>query len=319
MNLSRKSGRCCVLLRIEIPKLASTESPYLFRIHFEHSQCAWQLPVHTKSFRSWLTLLMRRSFCISEVRRPMKIRSRWLNLILSWTATVCLRLLFLSVRVEHHTVTPEGTPYANPRGRQRFTFSMWHDHIVLAAFSLRTYSLAGLISQHRDGSYLADSVRMAGIRPVRGSTSRGGLEAVREILSLPELHLAMTPDGPRGPRRQMKDGIIYISSRSGRPAVPCALLADRYWSVGGGWTNMIIPKPFSRVILIAGTPLIIPEQTPREELRSWADLLESEMSRLESIGHQILTGDRSAVDTIDRTHDLSYRPHFQEPESLKAA
>lgn len=249
----------------------------------------------------------------------MKIRSRWLNLILSWTATVCLRLLFLLVRVEHHCVEPEGTPYVKPRGTQRFTFSMWHDHIVLAAFSLRTYSLAGLISQHRDGGYLADSVMMAGIRPVRGSTSRGGLEAVREILSLPELHLAMTPDGPRGPRRQMKEGIIYISSRSGRPAVPCALLADRFWSVGGGWTDMIIPKPFSRVVLIAGTPLVVPEETPREDLTAWAVLLQSEMSRLESIGQQILSGDRSAVNTIDRTNDPTYRPQFQQSEGLKAA
>ena len=249
----------------------------------------------------------------------MKIRSRWLNLFLSWTATLGLRLLFFFVKVEHYCVESEGTPYVKPLGKQRFTFSMWHDHIALAAFSLRTYCLAGLISQHRDGSYLADSVMMAGIRPVRGSTSRGGIEAVREILSLPELHLAMTPDGPRGPRRQMKEGIIYISSRSGRPAVPCALLADRFWSVGGGWTDMIIPKPFSRVVLIAGTPMVIPEETPREDLSAWAELLQSEMSRLELIGHQILSGDRSAVNTIDRTSDPTYRPQLPQSDAMKAA
>lgn len=236
----------------------------------------------------------------------MKIRSRWLNLVVSALGTCWLRILFLTVRVEHYPVVAEGTPYVRPRGSQRFTFSMWHDQIVLAAFSLRTFRLAGLISQHRDGGYLADSVRMAGIQPVRGSTSRGGLEAVREILSLPELHLAMTPDGPRGPRRKMKEGIIYIASRSGRPAVPCALLADRYWSIGGGWTDMIIPKPFSRVLLIAGTPIVIPEETLREDLGAWAQLLESEMSRIEAIGQKILAGDSSAVRLIDRTGDPAY-------------
>ncbi|MFO0999781.1 MAG: lysophospholipid acyltransferase family protein [Planctomycetaceae bacterium] len=249
----------------------------------------------------------------------MKIRSRWLNLVLSWTATCGLRLLFLFVKVEHYCVASEGTPYVKPRGKQRFTFSMWHDHIALAAFSLKTYSLAGLISQHRDGGYLADSVMMAGIRPVRGSTSRGGLEAVREILSLPELHLAITPDGPRGPRHQMKEGVIYISSRSGRPVVPCALQADRFWSIGGGWTDMIIPKPFSRVVLIAGTPLVVPEETPREDLGAWAELLQSEMSRLESIGQQILAGDRSAVNAIDRTNDPAYTPHPSQSDRIKAA
>ena len=231
----------------------------------------------------------------------MKIRSRWLNLAMSWFATLCLRLLFLTVKVDHRNIAPEGSPYVRPTRTQRYTFCMWHDHIVLAAFSLETFNLAGLISQHRDGSYLADSVMMAGIRPVRGSTSRGGLEAVREILSLPELHLAMTPDGPRGPRHQMKEGIIYISSRSGRPVVPCALLADRYWSVNGSWTDMIVPKPFSKVLLIAGTPMFIPEDLPREEMAALAELLQSEMNRLEDIGRRMMAGDSHAAEEIDRT------------------
>jgi lysophospholipid acyltransferase (LPLAT)-like uncharacterized protein len=231
----------------------------------------------------------------------MKIRSRWLNLVMSWFATLCLRLLFMTVRVDHRNIASEGTPYVRPTGTQRYTFCMWHDHIVLAAFSLETFNLAGLISQHRDGSYLADSVMMAGIRPVRGSTSRGGLEAVREILSLPELHLAMTPDGPRGPRHQMKEGIIYISSRSGRPVVPCALLADRFWSVNGSWTDMILPKPFSKVLLIAGTPMVIPEDLPREAMASQVELLQCEMNRLEDIGRRIMAGDSNAAAEIDRT------------------
>lgn len=236
----------------------------------------------------------------------MKIRSRWLNLAMSWFATCCLRLLFLTINVEHKNIAPEGTPYVRPRGIQRYTFCMWHDHIVLAAFSLETFNLAGLISQHRDGSYLADSVMMAGIRPVRGSTSRGGLEAVREILSLPEMHLAMTPDGPRGPRHQMKEGIIYISSRSGRPVVPCALLADRFWSVNGSWTDMILPKPFSKVLLIAGTPMVIPEDLPREAMATQAELLQSEMNRLEDIGRRMMAGDSNAAAEIVRTYPATW-------------
>jgi hypothetical protein len=237
----------------------------------------------------------------------MKIRSRWLNLALSWFATVSLRILFLTVRVEHHRIASEGTPYVRPKGSQRYTFCMWHDHIVLAAFSLKTFNLAGLISQHRDGGYLADSVMMAGIRPVRGSTSRGGLEAVREILSLPDLHLAMTPDGPRGPRHEMKDGIIYISSRSHRPVVPCALLADRFWSVPGSWTDMLIPRPFSKVVLIAGTPMVIPEDCDRDDFALWAELLQTEMARLENLGQRIVAGDAAAVAEIDRSDDPAYR------------
>lgn len=249
----------------------------------------------------------------------MKIRFRWFNLALSYVATICLRLLFLTIRVDHRRIVSEGTPYVQPTGTQRYTFCMWHDHIVMAVFSLRTFSLAGLISQHRDGGYLADSVLIAGIQPVRGSTSRGGLEAVREILSRPELHLAMTPDGPRGPRRQMKEGIIYISSRSGRPVVPTALIGDRYWSIPGRWTNMMIPKPFSKVLLIAGTPIVIPEDLSREEMSEWAGFLQSEMERLDGLAQRIIAGDDSVAALIDRTGDPTYRPQVGESGLSRAA
>lgn len=235
----------------------------------------------------------------------MKIRFRWLNLCLSYVATFCLRVLFLTVRVTHFHIEPEGTPYVRPKGTARFTFCMWHDHILMAVFSRRTWNLAGLISQHRDGGYLADSVLIAGIRPVRGSTSRGGAEAVAEILSQPELHLAMTPDGPRGPRRTMKEGIIFIASRSGRPIVPTALTADRSWSFPGNWTNMLIPKPFSQALLIAGTPIHVPVDLPREHMKQWAEFLQKEMDRLDAISLRIISGDSGAATLIDRNADPS--------------
>jgi len=256
---------------------------------------------------------------VLQAWKPMKIRHRSLNLVLSYLATWCLRLLFLTVRVDHRRVVPEATPYLQPSGIQRYTFCMWHDHIVMAVFSLRTWNLAGLISQHRDGGYLADSVLIAGIQPVRGSTSRGGMEAVREILSLPDYHLAMTPDGPRGPRRSMKEGIVYIASRSGRPIVPMALLADRCWSFPGSWTNMLIPKPFSKVLLITGTPIQLPDDLPREEMAAWAGLLQSEMERLDTIAHRMIAGDESASALIDRTGDPRYWPESVPRDDQMAA
>ncbi len=236
----------------------------------------------------------------------MKIRSRVLNIVLSWTATLLLRLLFLTVRIRHFHVAPDGTPYKRPQGSVRYTFSMWHDQIVMAVFSQRTWNLAGLISQHRDGGYLADSVRLAGIQPVRGSTSRGGMEAVREILSLPDLHLAMTPDGPRGPRRQMKDGILYIASRSERPLVPAGMATANAWHVRGSWTDLTIPKPFSTAVMIAGTPVVVPKDLERDQMPAWSAALTAEMQRLDRLAERILSGDESAVAEIDRTMDPSY-------------
>jgi lysophospholipid acyltransferase (LPLAT)-like uncharacterized protein len=248
----------------------------------------------------------------------MKIRSRWLNIVLSYLATFCLRLLFLTLRVQHFKVVEDATPYSRPVGQQRFTFSMWHDQIVMAVFSRRTWNLAGLISQHRDGGYLADSVLIAGIQPVRGSTSRGGAEAVSEILSRPDLHLAMTPDGPRGPRRKMKEGIVFISSRSGRPIVPTALVCSRQWSAPGSWTDMAIPKPFSKVILIAGTPIRVPIDLPREEMMAWAEFVSDEMARLELLAQRIQRGDTTASGEIGRSSDSGYRPQLHSQDLPQA-
>ena len=249
----------------------------------------------------------------------MKIRSRTVNLILSWTASVLLRLLFLTVRVVHQHVAPEGSPYVRPKAAQRYTFAMWHDQIVMAVFSNRTWNLAGLISQHRDGGYLADSVRIAGIHPVRGSTSRGGMEAVREILSRPDLHLAMTPDGPRGPRRQMKEGVLFIASRSQRPLVPSGMAASRAWAIKGSWTDLTVPKPFSTVVLIAGTPVTLPPDLDRDALAACGQALTQEMSRLDELAERLLQGDSNAASLIDRSHDPSYFPLAQSPTPQRNA
>lgn len=228
----------------------------------------------------------------------MKIRSRFVNLVLAHIASLLLRALFLTVRVDHRRIDDEASPYVRPRGSRRFAFCMWHDGIAVAVFALKTWNLSGLISQHRDGGYLADAAKIAGIRPVRGSASRGGAEAVAQLLSLPELHLAMTPDGPRGPRRVMKEGIVYIASRSGRPIVPTSITADRGWSVPGSWTDLLIPKPFSRVRLIAGRPILIPPTLPRSEFAEYARLLQLEMERLDAIGTRLAARDPITDDEI---------------------
>ncbi len=246
----------------------------------------------------------------------MKIRSRALNVVLASIATLVLRLLFMTVRVDHRKVVAEATPYVRPKGTMRYTFCMWHDGIVLAVFSLKTWCLSGLISQHRDGSYLADAARLAGIRPVRGSASRGGAAAIGTLLAIPEYHLAMTPDGPRGPRRVLKEGIIFIASRSRRPIVPTAIAATPAWSVKGSWTDLLIPRPFARVLLISGRPIEIPEGLARERFAEYTALLQAEMGRLDAIACRLLAGDAMAGDEI-ACRELF--PHERELRSSSAA
>lgn len=230
-----------------------------------------------------------------------------------------LKLIFSTVKADIRCADPEASPYVEPRGKTRFAFCMWHDGIVIAVYSHKTYSLSGLISQHRDGGYLADAAEYSGIYPVRGSASRGGAEAVRQLIELEHLHVALTPDGPRGPRRKLKEGILYLASRSRRPIVPTAISGTSCWSIKGNWTDLLLPKPFSRALLLAGKPIVLPEELPREEFAVYLDLLQAEMERMDQLAIRILQGDESATAELGNRALFPHEVVAQQAAGTKAA
>lgn len=228
----------------------------------------------------------------------MKIRNRFANWMIARLGTWALKALFLTIRVDHRKVVEDGTPYRAATGAVRYCFCIWHDAILTAVFSRKTFKLSGLISRHQDGGYLAHAVQMVGITPVRGSASRGGAQATKQLIDQPDLHVCITPDGPRGPRRVMKDGIVYLASRTGRPIVPTTLTATNYWSVPGGWSDMLIPKPFSRALLLAGAPIEVPAELTREEISVYAEQVQKEMDRMDMLGQRIIRGDESVMSLV---------------------
>jgi len=246
----------------------------------------------------------------------MKIKNRFANWMIARLGTWALQILFWTVRVDHRKVVDDATPYAAAKGGVRYCFCMWHDAIVTAVFSLPTHKLSGLISRHQDGGYLAQAVRFVGITPVRGSASRGGAQATKQLIDQPDLHVCITPDGPRGPRRVMKDGIVYLASRTGRPIVPTTLTATRYWSIPGGWSDMLIPRPFSSALLLAGTPIEIPPDLSREQISEYADLVQREMDRMDLLGQRIARGDESVASLIGQP---GVYPDDQIPNTVSAS
>lgn len=120
-----------------------------------------------------------------------------------------------------------------------------------------------MISQSNDGELISYIAQKLGFEPVRGSTSRGGEAARNELYDRIEkgLQAAFTADGPKGPRRKMKSGLVDLS-RSGRMAIlPLGIDADRKWVLHKSWDNSVIPKPFSRVFVVYGAPFIISADT----------------------------------------------------------
>jgi lysophospholipid acyltransferase (LPLAT)-like uncharacterized protein len=161
----------------------------------------------------------------------------------------------------------------DPSGRAGL-FLFWHGRMLMGPCLYRAFRGSRrsapymLISQHADGRLIAFAIRLLGIRSVSGSSSRGGARAVREILKLAEAgsDVGFTPDGPRGPRYECKEGIALVAQKTGLPVYPMAFSTERHWQLRS-WDGMIIPKPFSRGVAVIGNPIRVAVGEDRETAR----------------------------------------------------
>ena len=92
--------------------------------------------------------------------------------------------------------------------------------------------------------------------------------------------MAITPDGPRGPRRVLKEGVVYLASRTGLPVVPVACTASRTFLIRGSWTDMVVPFPFGRTWMIYGDPIHVPSKIGRDELADYVRLVQQAVEDL---------------------------------------
>jgi lysophospholipid acyltransferase (LPLAT)-like uncharacterized protein len=213
----------------------------------------------------------------------MRIRSQKLTAAIGWGAATLFRQLARTLRYE---LLPD-EPGLDPSGHvaEPFIYALWHDQILppLARHTLTKPPVAALVSRHQDGSYLVEFMKHSGIRAVRGSSARGGDQALRELLDVPsEYRIFITPDGPRGPHHQLKAGPTYLASRSGRRIVPVVTAVPGCWYKTGSWTGLQIPKPFSTVYFRLGSPMAVPPDIDRDELDQFTQRLQHRMQELEA-------------------------------------
>ncbi len=146
-------------------------------------------------------------------------------------------------------------------------FLFWHEYIPFPIYMRPHCRLAMLLSQHQDAEILSHVARFAGLDAVRGSTNRGGTAALRELLDRGKgMSLAITPDGPRGPRRELAQGAIYLSSRLQIPLVALGIGYDRPWRNHRSWDRFAFPRPFSRCRAVLGPRIQIPADIERDEI-----------------------------------------------------
>ena len=196
------------------------------------------------------------------------VRSR-LAFAAGWMMGWLVRGPFRTQRLTVLAFKEGGTPY-EPELTERYLFCGWHEQLLFGGFAGRSRYLSAMISQHRDGALVAGSFSAMGMAIVRGSSSRGGTRALRQALEVTKTrHMAITPDGPRGPRRILKEGVVYLASRTGLAVVPVACTSNHTFLVRGSWTDMIVPLPFGRTWMIYGEPIVVPPKIGRDELAKY--------------------------------------------------
>lgn len=189
-----------------------------------------------------------------------------------WMSTLDYHAVFYDPQVD-----PASAEFQGPA-----VFLFWHEYIPFLFYLRGHCNIAMLLSQHQDAEWLSQAARHMGFGTVRGSTRRGGVAALREMMRTSRsMNLTITPDGPRGPRRKLAAGCIYLSSRLGIPLVPIGLGYDRPWRYRRAWDQFAVPRPGSRARAVAGPKIAIPrdlERTGVEHYRVRVERLLNELT-----------------------------------------
>lgn len=193
--------------------------------------------------------------------------------ILAYIGYLFLELLLPTLRIDRNQVTFIRNLSANGNN---VIYAFWHSMMLVPGYNLRHMGIHALVSQHRDGGYLANVMGLFGLNYVRGSTTRGGTRAIINLIKIARKghSIIITPDGPRGPRLVVQPGIIFLARKSGLPIIPIAIKISRYWQLPS-WDRFVIPMPFAKVTFTCGEPIYIPQKISNEQSKEYCSVLEN--------------------------------------------
>ncbi len=166
----------------------------------------------------------------------------------------------------------------------------WHGHqLLIAPISKRDFmrekDIKGrvLISKHTDGKIISNIMKFFGIGTIEGSSSLNSkgasLNIIKTIENEKKVIIAITPDGPRGPLRKVKPGIIFLASATQIPIFPMACFYEKYWQFKS-WDEMVLAKPFSKGTFVIGEGIYVPKDLSKEDTQKYCEILEDELNRL---------------------------------------
>lgn len=202
--------------------------------------------------------------------------------LIAWPGYIVLQALHSTVRWVRNDID------ANRHDGTSRIYSIWHSDVLMTASMYKSAypkkpprQLYILVSRHFDGQLIGAALRLIGFDIVCGSSTRGGTTGMLGMIRMIRAggDGAIMPDGPRGPLHQVKPGIIKVASESGAKIIPVILDFERCWRLRS-WDRMKVPKPFTKGVVLTGTPMEVPPGLADEDLSEWQSRLTVEMMKL---------------------------------------
>lgn len=198
--------------------------------------------------------------------RPLKraLQSETMRRILGWLVSLYIRLVYHTGACQ---VVGGDIPKKYWDEGKPFILGFWHGRLLMMPYCWNYgKSISMLISQHRDGQFGARAVGHFGIKTVSGSSSQGGVQAIRALVKILKNneYMGIAPDGPRGPRMQASGGIISVARLSGVPIIPVAFGSSR-GRVLSSWDRFLVAWPFGRRVFVWGEPVYVDRSASPED------------------------------------------------------
>ncbi len=214
------------------------------------------------------------------------VTSGWVK---SWMGT-------LDFQAFHHD--PMIDPAFNHVDSQKYIYLFWHEYILFQLYLRGGCDICMLVSPNRDGEILTEAAKLIGFDVVRGSSNTGSFTAIRSLLRAAATnHLTMTPDGPRGPRRHLANGPIYLASKLQLPIVTVGMGYDQPWRLRT-WDQFAIPRPFSRARCVTSEPIYVPKRMASPDFQEHRRMVEAS---LRSVTLQAETWATTGVSIVGQT------------------
>ncbi len=185
------------------------------------------------------------------------------------------RLIYLVHKLLALTVRWEFVGERYKAGDAPYILSFWHARILMMPFAYKGWDGSMLISEHKDGAYIADAVELMGIKSSRGSSTRGGARALLEMIKIARTgrSLGITPDGPKGPREVVQPGTVQLAKKSGLPLRAVCYATKRH-KRANSWDRFYIPLPFTRGVFVIGEPVYADSDDDDENLHRFQQAMD---------------------------------------------